>query len=108
MPRQSLKFAAFLALGLAACRSIGPASVPRDRIDYLGSLGTSWKQQTLLNIVKLRYGDVPIFLEVTQVIAGYQLQTTVAAGVVAGRKPAGDGGPLLGGREGGGGWERHR
>ncbi|HKC52291.1 MAG TPA: hypothetical protein VKF60_15970 [Myxococcota bacterium] len=95
MPSQSLKFAAFLALGLAACQSIGPASVPRDRIDYLGSLGTSWKQQTLLNIVKLRYGDVPIFLEVTQVIAGYQLQTTVAAGVVAGNASASTVGPFV-------------
>ena len=87
--------AAFLALGLAACSSIGPATVARDRIDYLGSLGNSWKQQTLLNIVKLRYGDVPIFLEVTQVIAGYQLQTTVAGGVTAGNSTAGIVGPFV-------------
>src|SRR5258705_4330151 len=107
MPSQSLKFAAFLALGLAACRSIGPASVPRDRIDYLGSLGTSWKQQTLLNIVKLRYGDVPIFLEVTQVIAGYQLQTTVAAGVAAGKASPRTVGPLLVGGTAGGGATHH-
>ena len=81
--------AALLALELAACHSMGPATVPRDRIDYLDSLGTSWKQQTLLNIVKLRYGDMPIFLEVTQVIAGYQLQTTVVGGVTAGNSTAG-------------------
>jgi len=95
MPSQSPKFAAFLALGLAACQSIGPASVPRDRVDYLGTIGTSWKRQTLLNIVKLRYGDVPIFLEVTQVIAGYQLQTTVAAGVAAGNASASTVGPFV-------------
>jgi hypothetical protein len=87
--------AALLALGLAACRSIGPATVPRDRIDYLDSLGDSWKQQTLLNIVKLRYGDVPIFLEVTQVIAGYQLQTTASGGFVAGNASGGTVGPFV-------------
>ncbi len=45
--------------------------------------------------MKLRYGDVPIFLEVTQVIAGYQLQTTVAAGVVAGNASASTVGPFV-------------
>ena len=86
---------AFLALVLAACHSIGPATVARDRVDYLGLLGDSWKQQTLLNIVKLRYGDVPIFLEVTQVIAGYQLQTTVSGGLLAGNSTAGIVGPFV-------------
>jgi predicted small lipoprotein YifL len=87
--------AALLAFALAACRSIGPATVPRDRIDYMSSLGNSWKEQTLLNIVKLRYGDVPIFLDVTQVIAGYQLQTTVAGGFSAGNSTAGLVGPFV-------------
>src|SRR6516164_215961 len=75
MPR---KFAAaVLTFSVAACTSIGPGTVPHDRIDYGSSIGNSWKEQTLLNIVKLRYGDMPIFLEVAQVIAGYQLQSAV-------------------------------
>jgi len=76
------------AASALACRSIGPRTLSRDRIDYVTAIGTSWKQQTLLNIVKLRYGDLPVFLEVTQVIAGYQIQSTVAAGVVGGNPPS--------------------
>jgi hypothetical protein len=72
-----------ILLVVSACNSIGPGTVPRDRADYAASLGDSWKQQTLLNIIKLRYGDFPVFVEIAQVIAGYQLQTTVAAGFSA-------------------------
>jgi hypothetical protein len=74
MPR---RLAAALALAAAACSSIRPATVPHDKIDYGSSIGNSWKEQTLLNIVKLRYAVMPIFLEVAQVIAGYQLQSAV-------------------------------
>ncbi|MFO1157248.1 MAG: hypothetical protein U1E60_00260 [Reyranellaceae bacterium] len=66
-----------------ACSSIGPPSVVRDRADYSAAIGDSWKQQTLLNIVRLRYADFPVFMEIAQVVAGYQLQTTVGAGVSA-------------------------
>lgn len=72
--------ASFIALSVSACGSIGPETVPRDRIDYASAIGDSWKQQTLLNIVKLRYGDLPVFLDVQQVIAGYQFNSTAAAG----------------------------
>ena len=74
---------ALIALSAGACSSIGPSTVPRDRSDYSAAIGDSWKQQTLLNIVKLRYADFPVFMEIAQVIAGYQLQTTVAAGFSA-------------------------
>ena len=71
---------ALVASTVFACSSIGPATVERDRIDYGSAIADSWKQQTLMNIVKLRYGDFPIFLEIAQVIAGYQLESTVGAG----------------------------
>lgn len=79
----TLLAAAMTVLVTGACSSIGPSTVPRDRADYSAAIGDSWKQQTLLNIVKLRYGDFPIFMEIAQVIAGYQLQTTVGAGISA-------------------------
>jgi hypothetical protein len=76
--------AAVLAALVAACAGIGPGTVPHDRIDYGSAIGDSWKEQTLLNIVKLRYADMPVFLEVAQVIAGYQLQSAVTGSVTLG------------------------
>jgi hypothetical protein len=54
--------------------------VPRDRIDYVGAVAESWKEQTLLNIVRLRYGDAPSFLEVSSVISAYSFQGRFSAG----------------------------
>jgi hypothetical protein len=75
-----VRLTAALAVTLAAgCASIGPTSVPRDRLDYGGAIADSWRQQTLLNIVKLRYFDAPVFLEVSSVISSYTLQGEVNA-----------------------------
>lgn len=69
-----------LLAGLAGCTSLGPLSVPRDRVDYLTAIASSWKKQTLLNIVRLRYGDAPTFLDVSSVISAYAFQGQLAAG----------------------------
>ena len=72
-----------LSFWVAACSSIGPATVSRDRVDYVNAIGTSWERETLLNIIKLRYGHAPVFLSVTQVVTGYQFQSTVTGGLTA-------------------------
>jgi hypothetical protein len=68
-----------MALVVAGCASIGPGTVPRDRLDYISAVGESWKEQTLLNIVRLRYGDAPSFVDVSSVISAYTFQGQVSA-----------------------------
>ena len=68
-----------LSLALTGCQSIGPATVVRDRLDYNDVLGESWKSQMLLNLVKIRYGDSPVFLDVGSIVAGYSFQRSFSA-----------------------------
>jgi len=58
---------------------MGPETVPRDRTDYITAVADSWKEQTLLNVVRMRYGDAPSFVDVSSVISAYTFQGQLSA-----------------------------
>jgi hypothetical protein len=59
---------------------MGPKTIPRDRLDYSSAIAESWKRHALLNVVKLRYFDPPISVDVGQIVAGYSLETEISLG----------------------------
>jgi len=66
---------------LIACTSLGPSTIERDHMDYGLSLNTSIQQQLLGNIVRLRYMEAPIFVDVASVINQYSLSGNVEVGL---------------------------
>jgi hypothetical protein len=62
---------------LSGCASVGPGTVARDRFDYISAISDSWKSQMLLNLVKIRYGDAPVFLDVASVINQYAVEASL-------------------------------
>ena len=81
--------AALVSVFVSACATVGPGAVHRDRFDYNAAVSDSWKEQTLLNIVKLRYADMPLFMEVASIVSGYSLESSVnlAGTIVEGSPP---------------------
>ena len=77
-PRLPVLWVAVLALLIAGCASIGPGTIGRDRIDYDHAVTESWQRQLLVNLVKLRYGDTPFFLDVASITNSYGLETQVS------------------------------
>ena len=59
---------------LSGCASIGPPTVNRDRFDYVVAISDSLKRQTLLNLVKTRYLDSPIYMDIESVISQYAIE----------------------------------
>ena len=67
-------------LALSSCASIGPATVRRDQVDYADAVSEAAKRQLLLNLLKLRYGDTPNFVTLSQLVAGYTLEGRLSIG----------------------------
>lgn len=65
------------ALVLLAGCAMAPRTIARDRFELTAAISESWKHQMLLNMVKVRYGDAPVFLDVASVITQYALETEV-------------------------------
>ena len=59
-------------------RAVPPsARIPVDRFDYNQAISQSASEQMLLNLVRLRYRDVPTFLAVSAVLTQYTYTSAV-------------------------------
>jgi hypothetical protein len=74
-------------LFLTGCAGIGPGTVTRDRFDYTTAISDSWKHQMLFNMIKMRYGDAPVFLDVSSVISQYQISGQISLGATINNSP---------------------
>ncbi|MEN6489238.1 MAG: hypothetical protein ABFD66_10250 [Smithella sp.] len=81
MLKTRILIAMLIILTLTGC-GVGAPVIVRDRFDFSVAIAESWKCQMLLNIVKIRYSDTPVFMDVTSVINLVGVQNTV--NVVAG------------------------
>jgi hypothetical protein len=69
-----------LMLVTTACATIGPKTIPRDQFDYGTAIANSGKEQLLFNVVRLRYVEAPVFVNVASVINQYALEGQVSLG----------------------------
>jgi hypothetical protein len=56
---------------VSGCISLGPKKMATERFDYNTALADSWKTQALLNIVRVRYSDWPVFLDIDRIATQY-------------------------------------
>lgn len=99
MRKQVLGLALFASVAvhvnLTGCATrLGPRTIPAARFDYNDRIARSQNDQLLLNLVRLRYRDTPVFLDVGSVIAQYSL--SARAGLGPRINPDGAGRPELG------------
>ena len=78
----------FLFLTLGSCKSMGPGTIPQDGFNYNQRIADQENEQMLLNIVRLRYLEMPRFLNVASVINTYT--RSGSAGVDASATPFGN------------------
>ncbi|MGH7175867.1 MAG: hypothetical protein ACREJC_00675, partial [Tepidisphaeraceae bacterium] len=62
---------AAICLSLGGCSAFGPRQVTMDRFDYNSAVARSTDEQMLLNLVRLRHSEVPVFLALNSVLTQY-------------------------------------
>ncbi len=65
---------------ISGCAAQGAKRVPADRFDYNAAIAQSTREQMLLNIVRSRYLEVPVFLTVNSVLTQYEYDRSIGLG----------------------------
>lgn len=79
-----------LLVAMTGCSSVGPKTVPQDQFNYNAAIAKSSQEQLLVNLVRLRYNETPVFLKVGSVISQYSRVASANAGVTANASVTGD------------------
>ena len=66
---------------LAGCNSIGPDAMTSGRAAYNDALAATQSEQLLHNLVRIRYLEMPVFLEVTSVNTQYEVSANANASI---------------------------
>ena len=74
---------------MSACSRFGHKVIPLDSFNYNEAITSSSNEQMLLNLARLRYREVPMFLAVSSVLTQYSYVGTLGAGVSFGKPVAG-------------------
>ena len=67
---------------ISGCAAQGAKRVPRDRFDYNAAIAQSTREQILMNIVRSRYLEVPVFLTVSPVLTQYEYEQGAGIGAI--------------------------
>ena len=81
--------------GSACATGLGPKAVRNERPDYNQQIVRSADAELLLNLVRLRYNESPLFLELGSVVAQYSYDASLNAGGTFGGKDTGTVGTAL-------------
>jgi hypothetical protein len=63
-------------LAFVGCGSMGADAIPRARFDYNDAIVRSFDSQMLLNLIRLRYQDSVLFLDLTSVVTSYHREVS--------------------------------
>src|SRR5271156_4283636 len=70
---QALPRLTLLAACLAVSGCVGPAAVRSTRIKYNESIRSTNDEQLLINLVRLRYADSPVFIDLPSITSQFEL-----------------------------------
>lgn len=73
--------AALVFVAFGGCSISGPTSIRTSRTNYNDAIARTSAEQLLLNLVRLRYRDVPLFLEVSSVTTTFEVEVAGGMGV---------------------------
>lgn len=82
--RHTAAFLLVMVLQAAGCQSMGPNRVAPDQFNYNEAIARAGNEQMLLNLVRLRYREVPVFLALSSVLTQYVYGGRVAVNASGG------------------------